>query len=278
MMAPAGPVLTRRQALRAVAITAGVAVMAPNLITTANAGAVVHQTATPILLHDLPLMYGTPTDLARTRAAEAETVWTLDSEGVVRSYVRGGDYWTIAAHQDWATVLTFGTVRLARWGRPSGPNHLVLVFGTAPKPPPTTPPDPTTDPTAPTDPTTGSDPTTPTDTTSSTGTSIPTTSSMPSSASTVAPTMGTTSPRQVGAPPGGSKTGGSADGELSYTGMNLGRLGLIAGGLLAAGGALLAVRRRRMAPDPDPSLGATPGPGTQSPPGGPAPSPPGRDT
>ena len=258
---PQGPVLTRRQALRAAAITAGVAVMAPTVVATADAGTVAGSTAAPIRLRDLPLMYGTPTDLARTAAAESETVWTFDSEGVVLSYDRDGDFWSVDAHQDWATVLTFGTVRLARWGRPSGANQMVLVFGSAIEPPPTTPPGPTTDPT---------------------GTITPTTPTAPSSSSTVAPTSiaTTTTPtagsRQYAAPAGGSGSGGStsgstADGELSYTGLNLGRPGLIAAGLLTAGGALLAVRRRRMAHDPDPASQAAPSTDSRRLPDDPAP-------
>lgn len=224
-------VLSRRQVLRAAALTAGAAVAATSATVIAGpAVAAAGSAAAPgdeaQLLTTLPVRYGTPTDIARTTDS---FVWTLDRDGVVQRFDRDVDAWVRAGTQDWPTVLAFGEVQLARWGRPGGPNEVVLVLGSDPEPPVTpTPPTGPTNPTQPTDPTQPADPT---------STPVTTTNSV------VAPAY---PPVKTG---GGLGSGGVASGNLSYTGFDLGRFGLIGLGLLATGGALLALRRRRAATD-----------------------------
>ena len=126
-----GPLLSRRQALKAGALTGAALLVAP-------ADAAMAQAAAPATakVTRLPVLYGTPTDLARLSSLQA---FAQDSDGTVVSYDKTARAWTPTKEKARKKVRSYGTVYLARWGRPSGGNQLIMVFGQAPKkksPPP----------------------------------------------------------------------------------------------------------------------------------------------
>ena len=125
-----GSLLSRRQALKAGALTGAALLVAPTGAGVAAAVAPVAATAAA-----LPVLYGTPTDLARLSPLQA---FAQDSDGTVVGYDKAARAWIPIKEKAWAKVRSYGTVHLARWGRPSGGNQLVMVFGQAPKvvPPP----------------------------------------------------------------------------------------------------------------------------------------------
>lgn len=253
------PGLTRRQVLRAASLagTAGavaalVPALAPDLAPAAGARTAAPDAAAPEPrpLSDLPVAFGTPTDLA---ANARDGVWALDHDGVVLRFQRDLEFWT-PVQVDWAEVLTYGSPVLARWGRPSGANWMVLLIGTEPDPPttgPTTPTQPTGTTTA-TATSTGQPGTTTTTTTTTPTTATPTTTTTPTTGKAWAP---------IGAGP--ASGGPVAGGPLAWTGFDAGRFGLIGLALVAAGAALVT-RRRRVATD----RGST-GPDDAGPAGGP---------
>lgn len=257
------PGLTRRQVLRAAALagTAGavaapVPALAPDLAPAAGARTGAAPEPRPLI--DLPVHFGTPTDLA---ANARDEVWALDHDGVVLRFQRDLEFWT-PVHVDWTEVLTYGSPVLARWGRPSGANWMVLLIGTEPDPP-TIGPTTTTQPTG-----------TTTATATSTGqpgttTTAPTTATTAMTTATTAMTTG-----RAAAPAGaGLASGGPvAGGPLAWTGFDAGRLGLIGLALVAAGAALVA-RRRRVAADRGPTGADAAGPAGEPPTDGGPPGP-----
>jgi hypothetical protein len=71
-------------------------------------------------------LYGTPTDLAASWRGKA---WALDAKGVVRTYDRARKTWrTDESAEDFPAG---STLAIARWGRPTGPNRMLMVLGPA---------------------------------------------------------------------------------------------------------------------------------------------------
>lgn len=186
----------------------------------------------------LPVVFGTPTDVARIRAG---WWWSRDTDGTVVAFDRGSGRWRATQQQDWAAVVAAGSAILARWGRPSGRRELMLVSGPDPDSgtvPPTSP-----DPTAPSTPS----PTAPTtpgpsspDPTSTTASSSP--------AGTPTPAAAGASPTPVRLPAAAGTA--RAAGSLPNTGFDPTTPVALALAALAAGGGLLVAARERGRRDP----------------------------
>ena len=84
------------------------------------------QTAPPIQDLDwrtLPVRYGTPTDLARTLQGQ---IWSVDRDGVIHQFDEQLGVWRADASE--ADFPSGSQLVLARWGRPSGPNQMLMVL------------------------------------------------------------------------------------------------------------------------------------------------------
>jgi hypothetical protein len=57
-----------------------------------------------------------------------DIAWALETDGTVHRFDRDKRIWTPSGDR-WEDVLATGTAFLAQWGRPSGLQRLVLVFG-----------------------------------------------------------------------------------------------------------------------------------------------------
>lgn len=194
---------------------------------------------------DLPRLFGSPTDLA---VNHPDIAWALETDGTVHRFDRDKRIWTPSGDR-WEDVLATGTAFLAQWGRPSGLQRLVLVFGST-EPPPTTPPStpPTTPPSTP--------PTTPPPSPGGGSSSVP--SPLPSTA---------TVPSTSGSSPYAGGTGGAGDtagkSSLAYTGFDAVRMLVAAIGALFAGTVLtLWARRNAVASGPPPEEPDAPTPPT----------------
>lgn len=73
------------------------------------------------------IRFGTPTDIAATWSGSA---WSVDNQGVIRMYDRKQGVWLAdadAADLD-ADFPPRNQLVLARWGRPSGMNQMLMVL------------------------------------------------------------------------------------------------------------------------------------------------------
>ncbi len=197
----------------------------------------------------LPVVFGTPTDVARIRAG---WWWSRDTDGTVVAFDRGSGRWRATQQQDWAAVVAAGSAILARWGRPSGRRELMLVSGPDPDSgtvPPTSP-DPTApstpDPTVPSSP----DPSSP-DPTSATVSSSPAVTptpaaGLPAKGSTRTPAATPPTPARSTTETGTARAADS----LPNTGFDPTTPVALALAALAAGGGLLVAARERGRRDP----------------------------
>lgn len=83
-------------------------------------------TAEPIELDialPVAVRFGTPTDVAATWAGQA---WSVDVEGVIRKFDRSRGYWVTDG--DESDFPLNSQMVLARWGRPAGPNQMLMVL------------------------------------------------------------------------------------------------------------------------------------------------------
>lgn len=82
------------------------------------------------LMHPTTVRYGTPTDVAATWPGEA---WSVDAAGVIRKYDHQQRLWVQDADEaDLDGDFPVGSqLVLARWGRPAGPNQMLMVLADA---------------------------------------------------------------------------------------------------------------------------------------------------
>jgi anaerobic selenocysteine-containing dehydrogenase len=80
-----------------------------------------------ILTHTPTVRFGTPTDVAVTWAGDA---WSVDAEGIMRRFDRAHHTWLRDGDgtDDEADFPVGSQLVLARWGRPSGPNQMLMVL------------------------------------------------------------------------------------------------------------------------------------------------------
>jgi hypothetical protein len=122
--------LSRRNFLKLNAIvgsTLAVAVALPAAAVPAASAA--NQTALQIddlLAHKPAICFGTPTDVAATWPGQA---WSVDAEGAIRIFDRAHHVWQPETSDDMTDFPTGSQLALARWGRPAGPNQMLLVLG-----------------------------------------------------------------------------------------------------------------------------------------------------
>ncbi len=69
------------------------------------------------------IRFGTPTDVAATWPND---VWSVDANGVIRKFDRAQHIWLPDA--DEIDFPIGSQLVLARWGRPSGPNQMLMVL------------------------------------------------------------------------------------------------------------------------------------------------------
>lgn len=81
---------------------------------------------------DLPqpsvIRFGTPTDVAATWSGAA---WSVDAEGVIHRFDRTSQIWLPDEADEEADFPAGSRFVLTRWGRPSGPNQMLMVLADA---------------------------------------------------------------------------------------------------------------------------------------------------
>jgi hypothetical protein len=78
------------------------------------------------LLSQAPaLRFGTPTDVAATWPGVA---WSVDAEGTIRRFDRARRAWLPDGADDEGDFPPGSQLVLARWGRPAGPNQMLMVL------------------------------------------------------------------------------------------------------------------------------------------------------
>jgi hypothetical protein len=82
------------------------------------------------LAHPTAIRFGTPTDVAATWHGVA---WSVDASGVIRKYDPAQRVWVSDADEaDLEGDFPLNSeLVLARWGRPSGPNQMLMVLAQA---------------------------------------------------------------------------------------------------------------------------------------------------
>lgn len=82
-------------------------------------------TVEDLMSHAPGLRFGTPTDVAAAWPGQA---WSVDAAGAIRRFDRVRRTWLPDAASDEADFPAGSQLVLARWGRPAGPNQMLMVL------------------------------------------------------------------------------------------------------------------------------------------------------